>query len=124
MSKSARELVLQHWQAANNRDWPQLAAVLSPALLYQVPQTRERVQGRDSYLEFFRTWPGNWRAYIVQLIADADAAVATIDFVSDQGVETGIGVFEFRDGLISRITDYWPAPYDPPPRMTDCITRY
>ncbi len=121
---TARDAVLRHWQAANARDWPRFATVLSRELIYEVPQTRERVRGSDNYLEFFQTWPGNWRAEIVQLIADERGAVTTIDFVTDQGRETGISFFEVRDGVITRITDYWPGPYDPPARMTNCIERY
>lgn len=121
---TAREAVLQHWQAANARDWPRFAAVLAPELIYEVPQTRERVRTAAGYLEFFQTWPGHWQAEIVQLIADECSVVTTIDFVTDAGVETGIGFFEVRDGLITRITDYWPASYDPPPRMTRRIERY
>ncbi|MES2884655.1 MAG: nuclear transport factor 2 family protein [Pseudomonadota bacterium] len=121
---SAKAIVLQHWQAANARDWGHFAAVLAADVVYEVPQTRERVRGSASYLEFFQTWPGNWRAEIVQLIADEQAAVTTIDFVTDQGRETGISFFEVSDGLIIRITDYWPAPYDPPPRMTTRVERY
>ena len=124
MPITAEALVLQHWQAANQRDWNRFAAVLGADVVYQVPQTRERVRGSANYLEFFQTWPGNWRAEIVQLISDERAAVTTIDFVTDQGRETGISFFEVCDGLITRITDYWPAPYDPPLRMTNCVERY
>lgn len=124
MTMGAEEIVLLHWQAANARDWTCFATLLAPELIYEVPQTRERVRGSAGYLEFFRTWPGNWRADIVQLIADGQRAVTTIDFISDAGRETGISFFEVREGLISRITDYWPSAYDPPPRMTACIERY
>lgn len=124
MSASSREIVLQHWQAANARDWQRFAAVLAPHMVYEVPQTRERVRSAAGYLEFFQTWPGNWRADIVKLIADAESAVTTIDFVTEAGSETGISFFEVRDGLITRVTDYWPAPYDPPLRMTSRVERY
>lgn len=116
--------MLQHWHAANQRDWHRFSAVLGADVVYEVPQTQERVRGSANYLEFFQTWPGNWRAEIVQLIADERAAVTTIEFISDQGRETGISFFEVSDGLITRITDYWPAPYDPPQRMTNRVERY
>jgi hypothetical protein len=36
---------------------------------------------------------------------------------------TGISIFELRAGLISRVTDYWPEAYDPPPRSTPHLKR-
>lgn len=120
----AKALALQHWQAANARDWPAFAATLASEVVYEVPQTRERVRGRANYVEFFKTWPDPWRADVTSLIADEHSAVTTITFVTEQGQETGISFFEIREGLITGITDYWPAPYDPPPRMTDRIERY
>ncbi len=121
---TAHDLVMQFWQTANARDWAGFAAVLAPDVIYEVPQTRERVRSAAHFVTFFSTWPGVWRADIVKLIADETSAVCTIDFVTEQGSETGIGFFEIRDGLIVKITDYWPSPYDPPQRMTNCIERY
>ncbi len=36
----------------------------------------------------------------------------------------GITFFEISHGLIDRIVDHWPSPYDPPPRMTTVVERY
>jgi ketosteroid isomerase-like protein len=119
----ARELVLRHWEAANARDWAAFAALLADDLLYEVPQTGERVRGAAGYLDFFRTWPGDWRAEPVRVIAQDDTVVTVIDFRTPDGVETGIGIFAVADGRITRVTDYWPAPYDPPPRLSAFVEK-
>lgn len=119
-----RTVIEQHWSASNQRDWPRFAETIHPDLVYEVPQTRERVRGRDNYVEFFRTWPGNWQAHVRRLVVQGDAAVTEIAFVIDGESMTGIAFFELADGLIVRITDYWPSPYEPPPRMTDVIERF
>lgn len=123
MPSPTRALIERFWATANARDWEGFASLLHEDLLYLVPQTRERATGRAAFVEVFRTWPGAWRAAITQLIAEDDAAVATIDFLLDGERQTGITFFELQAGRISRITDHWPAPYEPPPRATPHMTR-
>lgn len=120
----AHDLVERYWASANRRDWDSFAALLHPQVLYEVPQTRERVRGREAYLEFNRTWPGAWVAEVLQIVADGSSAVSRIHFHVDGQVMTGITFFELQDGLLAKITDYWPEDYEPPARMTAVIERY
>jgi hypothetical protein len=117
-------LVERYWQLANARDWAGYGALLSPEVVYDMPQTRERLTGREHYLEFNRTYPGQWRAELLQVIAQEDRAVSVVAMHLNGSVETGITFFEFTNGLITRLTDHWPAPYVPPPRMTAAIEFY
>ncbi|MES2947277.1 MAG: nuclear transport factor 2 family protein [Pseudomonadota bacterium] len=116
--------VQQFWDLANRRQWPEFAELLHPELVYLVPQTRERVEGREGFVNFFSTWPGDWNAKVDIQIADAARAVTTIDFVDETGTVTGISFFEFNDGLISKIVDYWPDSYEPPARVSPFVQRY
>lgn len=121
---NAQNVVERYWQLANARDWVGFGELLSPDVVYDMPQTRERLIGRDNYLGFNRTYPGQWRAELLQVIAQDDRAVSVVAMHSNGGIETGITFFEFKEGLITRLTDHWPAPYEPPPRMTEVIERY
>lgn len=123
MSASTRTLIEQHWHLANTRQWSAFAALLHPALAYEVPQTREYIDSGEGYLAMFSTWPGDWRAVITQLVCEAHKAVCVIDFIDGSETVTGISIFELADGLITRVTDYWPEPYDPPPRATSHMKR-
>jgi ketosteroid isomerase-like protein len=120
----AGELIEAFWRTANARDWAAFGRLLHEDIVYEVPQTRERVRGRANYVEFNRTWPGAWTAAVTELFDQGDKGLSVVDFRVDDTAETGISRFEVRDGLIARITDWWPAPYDPPRRMTDKIERY
>ena len=121
---AAGQLALRHWGEANARAWPRFAELLSPELVYEVPQTRERIRGSEGYLDFFRTWPGEWRADVVNLIADEHQAVTVINFVTPTEQMTGITFFEVAAGRIARVTDHWPSPYEPPPRASRHVERY
>jgi hypothetical protein len=124
LSEASRELIQRHWALANARDWPAFAALLHPQLHYEVPQTREFLDSAEGYLDLFTTWPGAWRADLRELVAEGERAISVIDFVIGDTKETGISVFELDQGRIRRVTDHWPAPYEPPPRASAYLKRH
>jgi ketosteroid isomerase-like protein len=124
MDATFENLVERYWSTAVARDWDAFGQLVHEHVLYEVPQTRERVRGRAAYVEFNATYPGDWSLEIRHIVANDKQAVSKVDFNVDGETATGITFFEFRDGLIAHITDYWPAPYEPPIRMTDHIERY
>lgn len=119
-----RQLIERHWHLANHRDWAGFAQLLHPDLHYSVPQTREYSEGAAAYLDLFCTWPGAWQARIERLVCEPQQAVCYVAFEVDGTVETGISAFELaEDGRILRVTDHWPAPYEPPPRVAVGLRR-
>jgi SnoaL-like domain len=118
-----RRLIESHWQLANARRWEAFAALLHPSLRYEVPQTREYIEGGQGYLDMFRTWPGDWKADVKQLVCESSKAISVIEFAVDNQTMTGISVFAINSGLIVSVTDYWPEPYEPPPRLSAHMKR-
>lgn len=124
MTTDSRAVIEKHWSTANDRDWDAFAALLEPELVYTVPQTRERVRGAEGYLDFFRTWPGDWRVRIVRLVCETDAAACVIDYTVGAETMTGITFFRLSPRLrIAEVTDFWPEPYEPPPRASRHVER-
>lgn len=123
MSEVTRALILRHWELANARRWEEFSTLLAEDLYYEVPQTAEYIDSGHGYLEMFRTWPGDWQASIQHLVCDGAKAVCLIDFIVDAERMTGISFFELRSGRIIKVTDYWPEPYEPPPRATSFMKR-
>lgn len=121
---ATRDLIRRHWALANGRDWPAFAALLAPALRYEVPQTREFIDGAEGYLDLFVTWPGDWRADVRELVCDGAKAVCRIDFIVGDQAMTGISFFTVGSvDRIERVVDYWPDPYEPPPRASRFMQR-
>lgn len=116
-------LIKLHWELANNKNWEKFAEILSDDLKYNVPQTKEWIDSGVGYLEMFRTWPGPWHAEITNLVCQANKGICIINFITNKNVEVGVSVFEIQDNKIARVTDYWPAPYEPPERKTKFIRR-
>jgi ketosteroid isomerase-like protein len=72
-----RELVERFIASLEARDWDAWAELLHPAVVYEIPQSRKRIRGRDRY-----------------------------------------------GGLIIRVTDFWPEPYQPPPGREHLAERW
>jgi ketosteroid isomerase-like protein len=121
-----RDTVAAYWAALDARDWDTFGAVLAEDVVYEVPQTRERVRGRAAFTVFTSDgFPGDWHVTVRRIVASDQDAASEIDF-TDAGVsQTGLTFFRFGpDGLISRITDYWPEPYEPPANRAGLAERY
>ncbi len=124
MSQSTRDLVLRHWQLANAQDWDGLGRLLHAEMSYEAPQSRERIRSPLGYVDFFATWPQPWRAEVLRCIADDSSAMTQISFISSAPPMMGISLFDIKDGLIVKVTDYWPDPYEPGPRASAHVERY
>ena len=46
------------------------AGLLHPDVIYEIPQSRERIRGRDRYLRFNQEYPGDWHLRPKIVIAD------------------------------------------------------
>jgi ketosteroid isomerase-like protein len=106
------------------RDWDAWAALLSPDVVYEIPQTRERIRGRDRYLRFNQEFPGDWQLRSKLVIADDTHAVVWFEWQLAGTTDDAMAFFEFTDGLITRVTDFWPEPYEPPPGREHLVERW
>jgi ketosteroid isomerase-like protein len=117
MTADAYELIQAYVHRLESRDWDGLAQVLHPDVVYRLPQTREVVRGRDNYLRWNREYPDIWHLRLLEAYADDTGGAARLE-VAVEGEDGPVPALVFvrvADGLLTQITDYWPAPYEPPP---------
>ena len=125
--RDAHEVVTAYWAAANERDWDAFGDLLSDDVVYEGPQTRERVRGRANYVRFnVEGFPGDWHLVVNRIIGEGFHASSWIEFTNADGiVQPGLCFFELQeDGAIVRITDFWPDPYDLPVQRAHLVERY
>lgn len=116
-----------YWSAANDRDWESFGELLAEHVVYEGPQTRERVRGREPYIRFnVEGFPGDWYMVIVRIVGEDKHAASWIAFTNADGSEQpGLCFFELdEDGKIARITDFWPDPYELPEGRAHLVERY
>jgi hypothetical protein len=118
-------LVVTFIESLDARDWATWSDLLHEEVVYELPQTRERIIGRDRYLQLNQEYPGEWHLRLKVALADEVHGVAWFDWeLPDEETADGMAFFGFDDGLIASVTDFWPEPYEPPPGREHLVERW
>jgi len=122
----ARDVVAAYWAAAEARDWAAFGVLLAEDVVYEGPQTRERVRGRDAYLRFnAEGFPGDWHLEVQRIIGGGRHAASWIQMSEGGERYPGLCFFDLdSDGRIVRISDFWPTPYELPASRAHLVERY
>ncbi len=124
-SNSYHATVERLWAAAEARDWAAYADCFAEDFVCEMPQTRERVFGRDRWVRFNSEYPGDWHVDVQRIVADDDGAVSWAHVHIGDHLETGISFFTFDDaGRVATLKDFWPEPYEPPAGREHLVERY
>jgi ketosteroid isomerase-like protein len=114
-SDESRHLIEQFWATMNTNDFPAVGRLLHDDFLLEWPQSGERIRGRANFVTINERYPaaGLWRFTVNRLLADGANGVSDVTVTDGQRVDTVVTFFELRDGLIWRIVEYWPDPFEP-----------
>jgi SnoaL-like domain len=124
MSMTTRDVVAAFADRLERRDWAAFAELLAPDVMYEIPQTRERIRGRDRYVTFNAEFPGDWHLSPRVVLADERNGVLLFDWTLDGETSPAMAFFEFDGSLITKITDFWPEPYEPPSGREHLVERW
>ena len=122
----ARDVVTAYWAAAEARDWAGFAGLVAEQVVYEAPQTRERVRGRAAYIRFnAEGFAYEWHLTVERIVAEDRHAASWTEFTTVDETMVGLCFFELDDnGLIAEITDFWPEPYELPASRAHLVERY
>lgn len=122
----AHAVVAAYWAAAEARDWTAFGELLADDVVYEGPQTRERVRGREAYVRFnTEGFPDDWHLAVERIVGEGRHAASWIAFTSREGTQPGLCFFDLDpEGRIARITDFWPDPYELPAGRAHLVERY
>ncbi|MEE1737983.1 nuclear transport factor 2 family protein [Streptomyces sp. BE147] len=116
-----------YWTAADARDGDALAATLADEVVYDLPQSRERIRGKERYVRFHQEYPGDRHIRIERIVADGEGrqAAARTHVTADGEELHAIHFFTFdAQGRITEVTDFWPESYEPPAGREHLVERY
>ncbi|GAB6898818.1 nuclear transport factor 2 family protein [Kineosporia succinea] len=112
---SAGQAGTTYVELLKSRDWEGLAALLSPDVVYEMPQTRERIVGLERFVRFNAEYPGDWHLSVRRVVADGPSVALWLEVaVGSERMDACVWLDLSADGLITRITDFWPEAYEPP----------
>ncbi len=120
-------LVTSYRAAAEERDWDAFGALVAEDVVYEAPQSRERVRGRSAYVRFNREgFPGLWHLQVVKIVGGNGGAASWISMTDSNGtVQPGLSFFDMdQSNLITRITNFWPEPYELPSSRAHLVEKY
>jgi predicted ester cyclase len=122
----SHKVVAAYWAAAEARDWETFGDLVAENVVYEGPQTRERVRGRAAYVRFnIEGFPGDWHLAVDRIVGEASHAASWIRFSGENGTQFGLCFFDLDDdGRIARIADFWPEPYELPAGRAHLVERY
>ena len=124
ITATTREAAHAYVDRLERRDWAALADLLADDVVYEMPQTRERIRGRDAYLKFNMDYPGDWHLDPHQILADGHGAALRLDVRVGADRLAACVWLTVTGGRITRIVDYWPEPYEPPPGREHLVERW
>ena len=110
-----RQLVERFWRTMNENDSRAAGQLFHDDYVLDWPQSGERIRGRANFAAINEHYPasGRWVFNVHRVIADGKGA-ATDVAVTDGAISArALSFFEIRDGLIWRMTEYWPDPFEP-----------
>src|SRR5262245_53433462 len=120
-----RRVASEYVERLERRDWPGVTALLDENVVYEMPQTRERIRGRPAFMRFNTADPGDWHLTVRRVVADGRFAALWLDtHVGKERQDACVWLELSGDGLITRVVDYWPDPYEPPPGREHVAERH
>ncbi len=118
-------MAVAYVESLEQRDWPRLTGLLAQDVVYEMPQTRERIRGRADFLRFNTEYPGDWHLRPRRVMADGPHVALWLDVrVGDERQDACVWLEVTEAGTIGAITDYWPEPYEPPAGREHLVERY
>jgi predicted ester cyclase len=122
----SQHVIAGYWASAEARRWDDFADLVAEDVVYEVPQSRERVRGRDAFVRFnVEGFPGDWHLTVERIVTEGSHAASWIEFAEEGKTQPGVCFFEIDgDGRIIKITDFWPDPYDAPAARAHLVERY
>jgi hypothetical protein len=119
-----KALVTAFADRLERRDWAGLGELLAPDVVYELPQTRERIRGRDRYVTFNAEYPGDWHIEPQVIVGDELHGALLFRWTLDDESSLAVAFFEHDGERITKVTDFWPEPYEPPPGREHLVERW
>jgi hypothetical protein len=113
---SPSEVVHEFWRLMATNDFSSVCVVLAPDFTCGWPQSHELIRGGERFAQMNAEYPANgpWRFSINRIICGDGDAVSDVSITDGVQNARAISFFTIKQGLITRLVEFWPEPYPAP----------
>src|SRR5689334_1056814 len=109
------KLVESLWQMFSQQKWAASKLLFHQDFTAEWPQSRERFESFEHFVDMNSAYPGNHTIEILKLANNGDTVITAVYVHADTGQKAfATSFFEIKDGKIWRLTEFWGEPYDRP----------
>jgi hypothetical protein len=118
-------VVEEFWRLMASNDFQSVKAVLSHDFVLEWPQTSERIRGADNFALMNAAYPSNgtWSFELNRIVVSNGEAVTDTNVTDGEMSARAISFFNVECGLVTKIVEFWPEPYDPPFDRSEYVER-
>jgi hypothetical protein len=122
---TALEVVQEFWRLMATNDFHAVGAVLAPGFVLEWPQSRERIRGAERFAQMNTEYPalGHWSFTLNGLVGGQSEAVSDVTVTDGVQAARAISFFEVSGGKITRLTEFWPEPFEPSANRAHLVER-
>jgi SnoaL-like domain len=113
----------RHWAASDVNDFEVEHDIYRDDAVLEYPQSRERIRGRRSIQASRAAQPNSKRFTVRRIVGTADLWVTEFILTYDGQPSYSVSIMEFRDGKVTRETQYFGDPFEPGPSRAQWVER-
>ncbi len=113
--REIRAALDRHWAASDGNDFETEHLIYRDDAVLEYPQSGERIRGRQNIRSSRAAQPNRKRFTVRRIVGAADLWVTEYILTYDGEPSYTVSIMEFRDGEVTRETQYFAAPFAPGP---------
>ena len=108
---------------AESPDFNVMDEVFADDAVLEYPQSGERIRGRANVRAVEENYPGLPKVTVRRKVVAGDLGLVESDLDYQVKPYQSVSIFDFEDGKIVRLTQYFPEPFEAPESRTRWVER-
>ena len=118
-----RKALDRHWAASDANDLDVEHDIYEEDAVLEYPQSGERIRGRSNIQASRIAQPNSKRFTVRRIVGAGNLWITEFVLTYDDSPSYSVSIMEFRDGRVSRETQYFGAPFAPGPSRAQWVER-
>jgi ketosteroid isomerase-like protein len=121
--REIRAALDRHWAASDANDFEAEHRIYREDAVLEYPQSGERIRGRRNIQASRFAQPSKKRFTVRRILGSADLWVTEFVLTYDGQPSYTVSIMEFKDGKVSRETQYFGDAFEPGPSRAQWVER-